>query len=773
MKRFIFLIVLCLSTGFVVAQSPAVPVQTLRTIVSRNVADTNRVNALLDLSRYYIFKPGEHAHDLDTALLMTRQARFLSQSLQYSKGLALADFNTFLALFEKGDNPQAHAFSKRAIERFTRHGYWQELGVLYENMTRFYTIEGDELQKKIDCYQNAMMAFRRAGNKGKQADIYKELADHHQIQENYTQALIELQQSLTLSRELGRTDLERIYDLMGFVSSKLGDYKEGLTYGLLAVKIAEARNDTSIQLCTTYNRLGLTYFALGQFKQADAYFQKSIKVARYFKENAYVLNLAGNIAKLLLQERKPQTALRFFRQQVQRYPPVTAESKLIVAHRFMDIYAELNDFRQAQQQCDHLLDILAKKGNGGIGAAPLYESTIRFLIKSKQYPLAHDYLQLNEAQCRKNGSITGLAKNNLLWFKLDSIQARYHSAIQHYQQYMVLQDSLLNVTKSRQIAQLEIQYESEKKDQDLKLKQQSIQLLTKQSQLQQNQLHQAAIMRNSIIAGAVLLALLLALGYNRYQLKQRNNQLLEAKQIEINLKNRSLEQIVQEKDHLLIDKEQLLLDKDQLLEEREWMLKEIHHRVKNNLQIITSLLHSQGSFLKNSEALAAIRESQNRVYVMALIHQKLYLSDRLSSIAMDEYIREIVDYLITTFNKGDQVQKKIVVAPVSFDVTLAVPLGLILNEVVTNSLKFAFPATRPGTITIELRLEADQSYRLIMGDDGIGFPADLNPGQSRTLGLSLIRGLSEQIEGMLEICRQNGVQIRLTFVEDKKVHPLV
>jgi two-component sensor histidine kinase len=772
MKQFIFLIVTCLSAGFAKAQSSSVPVYTLRSILSRNTADTNRVNALLNLSRYYIFKPGELDHDLDTALLMTRQAHALSRSLQYPKGLGNADYNSFLVLLEKGNHPQAHLYSKRAIDLFSRYGYWQQLGNLYLDMTRFYTIERDELQKKIDCYQNALMAFQRAGDQAKQADIYKELADHHQIQENYTQALVELQRSLALCRQIGRTDMERIYDLLGFVSTKLGDYKEGLTYGLLAVKTAEEQKDSSIQLCTTYNRLGLTYFALGQFKQANTYFQKSIKIARYYNETAYVLNLAGNIAKLLLQQNKPQAALHFFKQQVQQYPPSTAESKLIVAHRFMDIYAELNNLRQAQKNCDQVLDLLAKKGDGGIGVALIYESTIRFLIKSKQYPLAQYYLQLNEAQCRKNGSTTGLSKNHLLWFKLDSVQTRYHSSILHSQRYIVLRDSLLNATKSRQIAQLEIQYEIEKKDQDLKLKQQSIQLLTKQSQLQQNQLQQATTMRNGIIAGAVLLVLLLGLSFNRYQLKQRSNQLLEAKQIEINRKNRSLELIVQEKDHLLVDKEQLLTDKDHLLEEREWMLKEIHHRVKNNLQIITSLLHSQGAFLENEEALSAIRESQNRVYVMALIHQKLYQADRLSSISMDDYIEGIVDYLITTFNQGDRVQKKIAVAPVSLDVTLAVPLGLILNEVVTNSLKFAFPKGRTGTLHIELTEEENQTYRLIIGDDGIGFPADLNPNHSRTLGMSLIRGLSEQIEGTLEISQKNGVQISLTFAEERKTNML-
>ena len=145
-------------------------------------------------------------------------------------------------------------------------------------------------------------------------------------------------------------------------------------------------------------------------------------------------------------------------------------------------------------------------------------------------------------------------------------------------------------------------------------------------------------------AGQLLLLCLLALSYNRYRLKQRSNQLLEIKQHEINRKNQTLET--------------LLSEQQQLLTEKEWMLKEIHHRVKNNLQIITSLLHSQGVFLKDEAAQSAIRESQNRVHAMALIHQKLYQSDRLAAIPMAGYVAEIVDYLIKSFDREGTIRKR-------------------------------------------------------------------------------------------------------------------
>ena len=275
-------------------------------------------------------------------------------------------------------------------------------------------------------------------------------------------------------------------------------------------------------------------------------------------------------------------------------------------------------------------------------------------------------------------------------------------------------------------------------------------LLTRQSLLQQANLRQREGQRNALLAGTVLLALLLGLGYNRYRLKQRSNCLLEAKQEEIFSQNKFLEEV--------------LMEKSGLLEEKEWMLKEIHHRVKNNLQIIGSLLRSQAVYLKDGVALSAVRESRNRVHSMALIHQKLYQNDRLTGVPMEAYIREIVDHLLASFDCEDVVRTELAVAAVELDVALAVPVGLILNEAITNTLKYAFPTGRGGRLGIGLEeMPTTGHYRLSICDDGVGLPAGFEPQQSRTLGLELIRGLSKQIGGHLDVTSAHGVHIRLEF----------
>jgi two-component sensor histidine kinase len=415
----------------------------------------------------------------------------------------------------------------------------------------------------------------------------------------------------------------------------------------------------------------------------------------------------------------------------------------------MDAYRSLRQYTRAAAYCKQVLELAGKHGAGSPGLATTYQSVVQFLLASRQYESARKYLSVNQAICQQQGATGVLASNHLLWFQLDSALRNYSSAIKHYQQYVALRDSLFTESTNNQIAQLQVQYESEKKDQHLKLKEKSIRVLQEHGKLQQQQLRQAQMIRNGMIAGAIMLVLLLGLGYNRYRLKQQGNQLLEAKQAEIYQKN-----------HLL---EQLLQEKEGLLHEKEWMLKEIHHRVRNNLQIVISLLNSQAANLVDDAALSTLKESQHRVQAMALIHQKLYQSERVAHVEMASYINDLVACLRDSYQRSGSVQFNLSVEPLELDVTLAVPLGLIINEALTNALKYAFPEERAGTINLHLHRQADASYELIVSDNGAGLPPACDPARRRSLGMTLLHGLSEQLEGTLCIAGSPGVTIRLVF----------
>jgi two-component sensor histidine kinase len=200
------------------------------------------------------------------------------------------------------------------------------------------------------------------------------------------------------------------------------------------------------------------------------------------------------------------------------------------------------------------------------------------------------------------------------------------------------------------------------------------------------------------------------------------------------------------------------------LREKEILLKEIHHRVKNNLQIITSLLSLQSKNITDSKALGMFKDSQARVKSMALIHEKLYRSDDLARVDFGEYIQNLTSYLSRSFAiEGGKIRLKLDITDILFGVDCAVPCGLIINELVSNCFKHAFPNGGHGWINISLRQKHDDNLILTVADDGIGFPMGLDYRQTDSLGLQLINTLSEQLGGTLAMRSEQGTEFVITF----------
>src|ERR671933_914752 len=196
--------------------------------------------------------------------------------------------------------------------------------------------------------------------------------------------------------------------------------------------------------------------------------------------------------------------------------------------------------------------------------------------------------------------------------------------------------------------------------------------------------------------------------------------------------------------------------------EKETLLQEIHHRVKNNLQVISSLLRLQSRQIRDQQALELFKESQNRVQAMALIHEKLYQSSNLAFIDFQEYITSLVGNLCRSYDIYRQaITFKVNVNQVSLAIDTAIPCGLIINELVANSLKYAFPDKAKGTIHVCLHCEENKSYTLIIRDNGIGLPINFNLKPLNSLGLNLVNILIEQLEGTLELDGRKGTKFCL------------
>ena len=199
------------------------------------------------------------------------------------------------------------------------------------------------------------------------------------------------------------------------------------------------------------------------------------------------------------------------------------------------------------------------------------------------------------------------------------------------------------------------------------------------------------------------------------------------------------------------------------LQEKEVLLKEINHRVKNNLQIISSLLNLQSRDIQDKQALRSFQVSQDRIKAMALVHEKLYQSEDLARIDFGEYIKSLATDLGSSYGLGSRnIEVKLDVENILLGVDTAIPCGVIVNELVTNSLKHAFPGDRSGEISITFR-EVDGQYTMVFKDDGVGLPEDLDISHPSSLGLTIVNALTGQLGGAIALGRNGGSEVSITF----------
>lgn len=207
--------------------------------------------------------------------------------------------------------------------------------------------------------------------------------------------------------------------------------------------------------------------------------------------------------------------------------------------------------------------------------------------------------------------------------------------------------------------------------------------------------------------------------------------------------------------------EQRLLES---LHEKEMLLKEIHHRVKNNLAVISSLLYLQSIYTQDEPTLKMLRESQDRIRSMSLVHEAIYRSENFAAVDFADYVGALSQQLLRTYSLSGNIQLKTDLEPVYINLELAIPCGLILNELITNALKHAFPAGQAGEIRVTLRQYDTDGYSLQVADNGVGLPDALAVATVTSLGMRLIRILTRQIDGQFELVATHpGTEARLTL----------
>jgi two-component sensor histidine kinase len=727
------------------------PIDEVRTALNKSTTDTGKANQLLDLALCYVYKAGELANDLDSAVLLVRQAEGINAHLHDKKIEAKCYFVFSNALRERGKTETSKQYIEKSLEVYKTISDPSNMAEAWAERAIYYNIYDslEEIKQKRNCLQEALILFKAADNKERQADMLKDLGDLDEIFGDATQAMKELNEALNIYVSIGHKKLQGVYDLMGFVCGKKGDLPDAVKYGLLAVKTAEEEKDTSIQLCTIYQRLGMAYAYWGKYDEGLPYSKKALSIAIKYRDRwatCATVEIACRLQSALGREADALESIHqaesIFRKPLEPFDSI----EFNLCHLFT--YVDAQKYDKAKSYAGQI-EAARKRFPGPMLPLSIYHYLVKYYLGIHQYENAKKVLSEYFAILIPMHEKRVLAKAYKLNSQLDSARGDFRSALSNYQLYQSTNDSMLNEATTFKFAQIEVEHETEKKDNDIKL-------LKQDDEIHKSQLIKTRLTNSIIIAGVIVLILLLALLYARYRTNQRHNRQLETKRQQINEKNIALE-------HLITDKDNLIADKDVLLKEKDWLVKEIHHRVKNNLQMVISLLNAQSEFLNNPSALDAIRESRERMQAIAIIHQKLYQVDNSTQINMRTYINELVDNIKSSLPNSGRIHFQVDVANVGLDISQSVPLGLILNEAITNAIKYAYPPKEKGDIRISLQFTGAHQLQLKIADYGKGLPAGMDTDYSDSLGLQLIKLFAEQLEADLYFINNNGLEIILNL----------
>jgi len=704
-------------------------------------SDSMRIELLLKVAEYHVLSSYDHPANYDTATLLINQA----ESLNSKAKIKSADLHGLLVksyfFRTSGKRDQGKSIILTAINLLKDGPAYTLLGQAYYELSNYYDYDFkySTIKQRVETIEMAIPAFEKAGDLNDLGNCYKVMADLHHLCNEYPRAFSELETALQYYKTTHYKRMEGVYDLFGQLYYARGDYKQALAYELLALKTADSNNDAGLQLCEIENNVGLTFYKLNDGEAALKHFKVALEIAEKERDNETVYGLTSHVVETYINLNRPEDGLNFLKSVEAKYKfPGTDryETAGYMYKAYLNLYTTLKQYDAGRYYCNQIINKAKAPGLDVFKLNGYYEEIIKYLTGTKEYPAALKYLNKNKELLEGMNDNLGLARNYTLWFSLDTAQRDFRAAVENLLKANLINDTILNETKAKEMKQLEVLYESEKKENNIRLKDEKIKVLVQTDLAHQANLSQARVTRNATLIAVLFLLALGSILFNQYKQKRKSN-------IIITQRNEQL---------------------SHLLNEKEWLLKEVNHRVRNNLHTIFCLLESQATFLKD-DALNAIKNSQHRVYAMSLIHQKLYQTGNLKIVEMTKYLPEFIEYLTDSFGTSDQIHFDLQIAELKLDMSRAIPIALILNEAVTNSIKYAFPKGQKGVISIHLRVTGEQVL-LIIADNGIGINTDPDNVHEGSLGLGLMRGLSQDIKAKIAVENDGGTKISVRFKSD-------
>ena len=506
-----------------------------------------------------------------------------------------------------------------------------------------------------------------------------------------------------------------------------GNYELAIRNHLEALELRQQIGNKRF-IAISYNNIGLVYRARKDYVNAALYYQKSLAIKKENNDEQGILNSLINIGSAYHSQGKYDSALFFAEESLKQAKKINSASDIVSAEG--NIGAALVNLGRY----DEAMDVLKGAERKAIAynyssiLFTVYESLGDIYSSKKEYAISGSYytkgLALSKNASRYEQEIVFLKKLSRNAFNIGEFRKAYDLADSSRQ----ISERLLNAENSRQINEMAAVYENADKEKRIEKLNTENTVTTAIAQRRKRE-------RNYFIIASVLFLGLAFFAYKAFTSNRKKKEQL------------ALQNTVIEKS----------------LREKEILMKEIHHRVKNNLQVVSSLLKLQSHYIKDEQAQEAVKDSRNRVQSMALIHQNLYQEDNLTGIDVNDYISKLCENLFESYNIHPTRIKLIKeIQSLNLDVDTVVPLGLILNELITNSLKYGFPGDKTGAVKIILK-EENNTLFLKVFDNGVGLPDDFQKKYETTFGYRMINAFIQKLKGELKTFTDEGTKVEIAI----------
>jgi len=595
------------------------------------------------------------------------------------------------------------------------------------------------------------------------AATFHKKREYKNVEEYYVKAL-EFYEEINDAKGQGLT-----YHLLANLYLEQSQYKKSLQYFNKSLIFAEQANDRT-GMANSYNDIGLIHYMQGNYTETLSFFNKCLEIKEEIRDVRGIMIVNSNISSIYASQENYDRALMHLDKSCS-YLEEAKDKRAISG-----VYQSYGNIYQLQGKLDLALEHFMKslkeieetKDNWGLASCYFnignllnemleYDKAVEYLgnsikiskeIGDKQ-GLAKSYTRLSSIDFQKGnvdgaidwglqglnlaqevGAVLAIRNASDVLYKAYKSSGQLEKALKMHELYLRMNDSINSKENKGAAIKVEYEHQYEKEQALADAKHQEELALSAEREKRQELIAWSA-------GGGLLLVVAFAFFiFNRLQVTRRQKKVIE-----------------EQKE--LVEKQK---------EERERMMQEIHHRVKNNMQIVKSLLGLQAGKIDDKKTKDMFKECQSRITAMATIHENMYQSEELVRIDIDHYLKVIVEKIAYSYQMDKEITYNLNIPTIKFGSRTLVPLGLIINEIMTNSYKYAFKDRESGEITLEVKEINNNEYQMIIGDNGIGMPMDFVHEESNSLGTELVHIFTEQLEGTIERIKQAGTMFKITFI---------